>query len=190
MSPVKSTPFFLRKEKDNTLFLLCYKRLRGTRWLSVKGIHISQSGSSIQHIQTVHTKSLLHSAQLYFEWFYRHYQQNPCCFPFCLCTPFLSLLAMAFPKISLSFPGTGWWCPILLRVRPNLNLRREILCLFIKNERTAGSKARCNATEKLAFSQEALWRTSEETHLGKASNPITPQDSTARCHGKSTSVDF
>lgn len=51
----KSTPFFLREEKDrpfppgkwNTIFLLCYTRLRGTRWLSVKGIHIKQSGSPI-----------------------------------------------------------------------------------------------------------------------------------------------
>lgn len=75
---------------------------------------------------------------------------------------------MVLTKISLSFLGTGWWFPILLRVRPNLNLRKEILCLFIKNERMAGSKAHYNVMGKLAFSQEALWRTSEETNVEKA----------------------
>lgn len=100
VSPVKATPFFLRKETDNTIFLLCCKRLRGTRWLSVKGVHINQSGSSVQRI---HARSLLHGAQLYAGWFYRHYPQHPCCSPFCWCTAFSSLLATAFPKISLFF---------------------------------------------------------------------------------------
>lgn len=68
----------------------------------------------------------------------------------------------------LCVKGTGWWFPILLRVRQNLNLKKEILCLFIKNERMAGSKARCSAMGKLAFSLEALWKTSEENNIEKA----------------------
>lgn len=68
----------------------------------------------------------------------------------------------------LSFLGTGLWFPILLRVRQNLNLKKEILCLFIKKERMDGSKARYSVMGKLAFSQEALWKTSEETNMENA----------------------
>ena len=77
---------------------------------------------------------------------------------------------MALTKVSLFFffLGIGWWFPILLRVRPNLNSRKEILCLFIKNGRMAGSKARYNVMGKLACSQEALWKTSEEANIEEA----------------------
>lgn len=59
-----------------------------------------------------------------------------------------------------------------------MNLKKEILCLFIKSEKMAGSKARYNVMGKLAFSQEALWKTSEETNLVKAGSHITQQNST------------
>lgn len=86
--------------------------------------------------------------------------------------------------------GTEWWFPILLRVRQSLNLKKEILCSFIKSEKMAGSKARYNVMGKLAFSQEALWKTSEETNLVKAGSHITQQNSTKQFNGKSTFVDF
>ncbi|KAL4679683.1 hypothetical protein H8959_009333 [Pygathrix nigripes] len=86
--------------------------------------------------------------------------------------------------------GTGWWFPILLRVRQNLNLKKEISCLFIKNERMAGSKAHYNVMGKLAFSQEALWKTYEETDTEEASNHFTQQNSTKQFNRKSTFVDF
>lgn len=40
--------------------------------------------------------------------------------------------------------------------------------MFIRNERTAGSKARYKETGRLVFSQGALWRTSEETERGES----------------------
>lgn len=124
------------------------------------------------------------------EGLYRH-SHGPRCFPFCVCIPFLPLLGRASPKISLSlFLGTGWWCPILLRARPNLNLRRAILCLFIKNERTAGSKARCNAMGRLAFSREASWRTSEETHTPGRPTILSLRRAAQRGVRESTSADF
>lgn len=106
---------------------------------------------------------------------------------------FVSQFWMTLTELSLSlsfFPDIGWWFPILLRVRQNLNWKRGILYLFIRNVRTAGSKAHCSAMGKRAFSREALWRTSEESNQEKVSNHFTQQNSTKQCRGKSTRVDF
>lgn len=58
--------------------------------------------------------------------------------------------------------------------------------MSIKSEKMAGSKARYNVMGKLAFSQEALWKTSEETNIEKPRSPITQQNSTKQFNGKST----
>lgn len=58
--------------------------------------------------------------------------------------------------------------------------------MFIKSEKMAGSKARCNVMGKLAFSQEALWKTSEETNTEKlkvtSHNKIAQSNLMERAH--------
>ena len=58
--------------------------------------------------------------------------------------------------------------------------------MSIKSEKMAGSKARYNVMGKLAFSQEALWKTSEETNIEKAEvtshNKIAQSNLMERAH--------